>query len=950
MLAPVLREIGFAQPNGELVPGLIHVGEKETGSNRVDEVLALREARSIKDVDYVYFRRFTDQRSSQVVAYVVDNSNQRLDESALAQLHKRVWLHGGVPLIYVAWPTRIDILTCARGPDFWVAPRYEYKPAEEISFALTAAAEIEDALAEKRARYSAWRLADGTFWEDPHNAWLAKSERRAHESLIQAVVETDIALEGEQKPLMRRLLLLMVLIKYLEDRQVFPGDWFGQFVVGAQSFLDVLRNGSPEQCLRLLKMLAERFHGDIFSLPEKSSVELTPEVLRAFANLVEARTIKQQRYLWEQFSFEHIPVETVSHLYQRFVKGGHGTVYTPPFMASLLLDHAMPFEKIRGDERILDPACGSGVFLVGAFRRLVSVWRNNNGWAAPDVTALKEVLHQSIFGIELDSNAIDLAGFSLALAVCDSLKPDVIWSDLTFDSLKNRNLVEGDFFAAVKQNTSGAAGICNGGFDIIIGNPPFESDLTTPGHELNNELATQRGDLPDQQAAYLFLEQGMTLVRPGGRLCLVQPSGILYNRKAAQFRNRFFKNAAVNYILDFTSIRNLFGAADPKTLAILATKQTPEATHEIFHLTFRRSFGTKQKLAFELDHYDWHTVPQSVAVTDIFTWRLNLLGGGRLRALSQRIRDLSTLKSYTEAEQLDFGEGYIVGNRANEATYLTGMRYLPATALTENGVKLLKLGAVTETHFEGPRPETRYQPPLILFRKIETLPMDYWNEGPLAFTSTIVAIGQGKSTTVDLEELYGTFREHHRTYRLCAVLHGSKAFVAKATAILKQDIDELPSPREITRFDLSYWESVIRDDVLDYMCDYIRLGQESKLLKNQAVIKDVGEYARLFVQMLKTIYGNLTVQMPIFLDGLICQPFCFGELSNERLAKVLNEQLLRRLVYSEQHASIRTVRVVRLYAESVLLVIKPDRLRYWIRSTAIQDADDTLSDLTRQGY
>ena len=43
-------------------------------------------------------------------------------------------------------------------------------------------------------------------------------------------------------------------------------------------------------------------------------------------------------------------------------------------------------------------------------------------------------------------------------------------------------------------------------------------------------------------------------------------------------------------------------------------------------------------------------------------------------------------------------------------------------------------------------------------------------------------------------------------------------------------------------------------------------------------------------------------------------------------------------------------RVVRLYLDNVLIVIKPDRLRYWIRSTAIRDADDTLVDLRRQGY
>jgi hypothetical protein len=62
------------------------------------------------------------------------------------------------------------------------------------------------------------------------------------------------------------------------------------------------------------------------------------------------------------------------------------------------------------------------------------------------------------------------------------------------------------------------------------------------------------------------------------------------------------------------------------------------------------------------------------------------------------------------------------------------------------------------------------------------------------------------------------------------------------------------------------------------------------------------------------------------------------------------EDELLKLIYSENHEHLRTVRLLRLYSENVLLLVKPDRLRYWIRSTAIRDADETLLDLRRQGY
>ena len=707
MLATMLKQLDFASPNGKLVSGLVALTDGDEGVERLDERLAVRDAIAINGADYVFFRRFSDDRSSQVVAYIVDNADNHLSEKQLADLHRRVWLHGGVPLIYVAWPTRLDVLTCARGPDFWHHGKYKYTPVQKINQAIQGASLIANAL---DARYSALRLIDGTFWDDPRNSELAKSRERAHERLIAAVVETDVALQGETNPLLRRLLLLTVLIKYLEDRRVFPPGWFGGFCRRTKSFFETLRDGEPGETVRLLANLEKRFNGDIFALPDSAAQQMTKPVLKEFAKLVEAKTINQQKYLWEQFSFEHIPVEIVSHLYQRFVKGGHGTVYTPPFLASLLLDHAMPYDKLKGDERVLDPACGSGVFLVGAFRRLANVHRAKNNWDPLDVTTLKKIMKDSIFGVELDTGAVDLTSFSLALAVCDMLKPDVIWQNLKLDRLRNKNLIQGDFFDELGKKELGQRTVVADGFDIILGNPPFESELTSHGLAMNKAAKKNRGILPDKQVAYLFLEQGITQLRPGGRLCLIQPSGILHNSKAYKFRKTIFENASVELVMDFTSIRKLYDAADPKTIAVLATAKAPKASHKAAHLTFRRTFGTLERVTFEIDYYDWHWVTQDSAVEDMFIWRLNLLGGGRLVDLSSRLRDIETLKELAHRKGLRYNEGFIAGKKNRKSfKFLKGMKYLHADALTDQGIDESKLDEVTETHFKSSPPESAYQ-------------------------------------------------------------------------------------------------------------------------------------------------------------------------------------------------------------------------------------------------
>ena len=699
------------------------------------EAVIVRELRrAFPEVGYIYFRRFEDERSSQPVALVIDNSTEHLQASELAHLHRRLWLRGLAPLVYVAWPTRIDVLSLARGPDFWHEGKEIYEPAAQIEVASQVASELD-----KRRRYAAGRLLDGTFWDDPENAQLAQHDKAAHHALIQSIIEADAELAGTQKPVLRRLLLLTVLIKYLEDRRVFPHGWFARFGAGARTFLDVLSAGEPKRVVQLLVALEKRFNGDVFALELHQGKTLTKTQLRAFADLVEARTQGKQRYLWEQYSFEHLPVDVISHLYQRFVPSSTA-VYTPPALAALLLDQVMPFSALRGDERVLDPACGSGVFLVGAFRRLINVWRSHNGWAAPTVDTLKGILRTSIFGVELIDGALDLAAFSLSLAICDALRPNVIWRELRFDRLRGSNLRHQDFFYA-SQADDDQDQDQDQEYDIVIGNPPFASELTDASRKLEERAAVARGAaLPDRQVAYLFLEQSFAAVRLGGRVCLVQPSGFLHNRNVEDFRTHLLKENRIDVLLDFTSIRGLYDGADPKTVAVLGTRTQPGADHRITHLTFRRTFTSSERLGFELDHYDRHAVPQCVAETDALVWRANLLGGGRLLGIARRLRSMRTLREYVDANGWTFREGFTAGRSGTPAPYLTGAPFLPSRALKYEGFDDADLEVVTKRDFYRPGQEKSFVGPLLLIAEQASLPMAFVPIGRLAYEHQIVGI------------------------------------------------------------------------------------------------------------------------------------------------------------------------------------------------------------------
>ena len=936
-----LNILHLTTEHGTATPGLVAVRDPEKNL-RVDEQAAVLQAQLLGDIDYIFFRRFADGRSSFVAAYVIDNGSYRFSEGELAKIHHKLWLNGSAPLLYVGWPSRIDILSCARGPDFWKNGAFIYKPAET----LTVAAQISKALAERLKRFSAQQLSDGTFWEDPENTSLANADAGAHRRLIAAVVETDQDLGGETKPHFRHLLLLTVLIKYLEDRTVFPDGWYSDVHPDAATFLDLLRSGTPDQVRKLLGKLERKFNGDVFSVPDHDTGWLTARDLKRFADLVEARTLDAQRYLWDQYSFKHLPVEVLSHLYQRFAQPNHGAVFTPPFVANLMLDYAMPYESLTGNERVIDPTCGSGVFLVGAFRRLIQVWRSKNEWAQPTVVGLKQMLRAQIFGVEMQAEALRVTAFNLALAVCDALQPNVIWKELRFEKLVGSNLLAGDFFEALEKLTREEGPK----FDLVLGNPPFLSRLTPAAEKFEEQDTNLFGPAPDRQIAYAIAHASMRLLRTGGRLCVIQPAGFIYNENTTRYRNAFMAACRFEAVLDFSSIRNLYDGADPKTVAIVVANETPGSAQRLHHLTFRRSFSVLARIAFELDHYDRHQVSAQLATDQPWIWRANLLGGGRLVQLATRLKEFRPLAEFIQEKGWDYGEGFIVGETGNRqrVKWLTGLPLLPTDGLGMDGIDWAKVTRVKETEFKSFYTEERYSAPLVLIKENLDLPCDFLEDGKLAYRDKIVGIHAPLSEKAQLRSFFREFRQNRECLRAACLLFSSQALVGKATAILKRDLDQLPWP-ESGNWDLSDWEIALCEDLVEYTAEMVRIGQNSQLLSKRANASALAAYSEMFCNMLGDIYDNLRPAKTVHLFGLVCQAFCFGKAPEIDWSDDWTNEL-DELVHMQHGDAVRTTRMLRLYEHNVIFLLKPNLLRYWTRSAAIRDADETLVDLRQQGY
>ena len=196
----------------------------------------------------------------------------------------------------------------------------------------------------------------------------------------------------------------------------------------------------------------------------------------------------------------------------------------------------------------------------------------------------------------------------------------------------------------------------------------------------------------------------------------------------------------------------------------------------------------QDELGFELDAYDFHWLPRHVAQEEPWVWKADLLGGDRLLHIYKQFADMQTLGNFIkkkEGEGWHYGEGFIVGNKAKTAEYLTGKPNLPSSALTAEGVDEEAITLLQDERFEAPRARELYEPPHILIKEHESLPIVYRNDY-LTFRDTIVGISCPKQSASTLIKIERYFRKHHRSFRFM-VAFSPKYLVNRQAVILNND-------------------------------------------------------------------------------------------------------------------------------------------------------------------
>ena len=410
---------------------------------------------------------------------------------------------------------------------------------------------------------------------------------------------------------------------------------------------EILQNTTDTYAL--FQWLNERFDGDLFPDElEQEKAFLKDTHLPMLADFVNGDLEMEdgQRCLWPAYSFDAIPLEFISSIYEEFVKSdeengnGVGQHYTPMHLVDFVLDKALPWGGNEYDLKILDPACGSAAFLVKAFQRLVYRWRTAHPGEEPPASFLRSVLERCLFGVDVEPRAIRVASFSLYLAMCDEIDPRHYWTQVHFPKLHGITLRPADFFSEGVQGIRTKEDATK--YDLIVGNAPWGADsLTQPGREW-----ARKHDWPtaDEQAGTLFLSKAAKLTKETGRICMIQPAGaFLFNRSstAVDFRRKLFETFKVEEVVNLSALRFILFPEVVGPSCVVTLRPTPPNGEPLAYWCPKQTHSSEDQHRVVIESHDLNWVYPKEAVRDPWVWSALAWGGRRDLELVRRLQNSS---------------------------------------------------------------------------------------------------------------------------------------------------------------------------------------------------------------------------------------------------------------------------------------------------------------------
>lgn len=962
--------------------------------------------RSIPDVNAAFFLQ------SQPIAYF--SYFETLDPQKIRDLHQIVWSQSKAPLLFVTSPHEIRIYNGYEPPakddeDFDSEKRL-LQNLTRLTDYLAAREEIRSNLVEAN-NYESIYLETGAFWNTSDGQKI-NYQSRADQQLVKGIQKMREELSKDSKlslSVIYRLIGRSIFIRYLEDRNILTSKWVQEMTNGqASDYRETLQ--SHQLTYSLYEQLSERFNGDLFPVEpeEKNSVANSHlKILLRFLNREDLET--GQLSLWP-FRFEYIPVELVSNIYDIFLddQKSSGAYYTPLLLADFVLEETMGYDVVHSEMKILDPACGSGVFLVGAYRRLVQAWRRDHGQPTP--SDLIEILKNNIFGVDKEAEAVRIAAFSLYLELLNHLTADQVLNlSFRFPELEQKNLIVNDFFdddvekqLAVKK------------FDRVVGNMPWGKGSLT--HKGKKWLDKQNYSVGGKQAAPAFLLRIPAFCHENGEMAVIAPAKSSIHVKSnlhLEFQKIFFSTYKVRAVVNFAAlVYELFHISKSPAVALFYTPDCPPNNHGFVYGVPKPSVILQHLRAIVLDT----TEIQHLALDEILVfpelWKIFLWGSGRDAALIKRLKVMPTLAAKIKQLGWELHEGLIANENNKESVPIPDFLKVLPSLPTEDFVPFYIANVSnykprTEKRILRSRSEKIYQAPLVLIRQSqckaalveqnlsftnsfsvingnpEKISILKWIvcfiNSPLAFyyiylTSTRLAVE--RDTPVQKEYVDMPFvmpdesdpRFQEVVYRFDQVVSILKQDTPDAAVDPEREAEWQRHEDAINRLvyelcNIHPVEQQLIEDTLKYGLEFFRWVK--KIDRKPGAVKPVKKpdevmlrlYADVFTQVATSFLKvkQKTLNAKIYRNGapLTVVSFDLVDLEGRQPVDIVQTsdemraklRKLDQLALTQQTPSIYMRRHVRIYDGQEVSLIRPSEQRFWTQSQARIDADAFLAEL-----
>jgi len=592
---------------------------------------------------------------------------KKIEIGKIRELQSKIWNEGRSPFLAVITPTEMRLYNCYETPvekDEDVEKKLQIDKFEDIK---------EDLIRLTELLHQS-KIDSGRIWHEKYGKTI-NTKNRVDKKLVENLKTTRQHLynNGKGLPLsvIHDLLGRALFIFYLEDRKILTTDAYPKKPRGVTNFSGLL--GFRDETYELFDKLKDKFNGDLFPISgiENRLVKIhhLEKVKHCFYY---TNVTSGQLSLWKIFQFEFIPIELISAIYEEFMseeeeqRNGQlrikesGAYYTKPMLVEFMLNEVLPWpdeKNKRYEYKILDPACGSGIFLVESYRRLIARWKLSNNKKKIDEQSLRNILLNSIYGIDKDKEAIKVAAFSLYLIFLSYLEPIEIrndyiekkkkkldplirWSDKTELEERINNKPGNNLF---QFNSFDESDVNNQVFDIIIGNPPWKKDKPEP------VVATyiKKHNLP-AQIVCAYVDYMPKLLASGGVIALVTAAKMLFNTggKYENFRQNFFKKYDIETIVNLSVVRDIMfdNAAAPGIVIVYRKNELVEKRDHLLYCIPKNINTINNKQSLVIDATEIKYLPlREIVKRNSKIFKIAMWGGMRDYLFINRLQQIKSI-------------------------------------------------------------------------------------------------------------------------------------------------------------------------------------------------------------------------------------------------------------------------------------------------------------------